>query len=385
MIAISSKYEHLLIYIHEENVFVWSKNSHSAYIFEGVFGALFFLIEEHGYCVSPDKYLKLLGLKQNSITLAFIKQINKLIYKKESCKSPIKEEVYLVNTSSIRQLHFQSEGLVCALYNTFFHLYCDKDLNTSIYSIFNYLKAEKNSIKNIPYFFSIKLENKVYNLYVNDEKKESVTKEENILCVLMDLIRVTLYVNNDYLVAFHAASLVHKNRAYIFPGISGSGKSTLSTFLMYNGFKLCSDEATIIDRTYNIKSIPLPITIKEGSWNIVKDFVKNFNFLPTYKRLDGQNIKFVIPTTAVHKKSTFSDIIIIFPKYKDKSPIKLRKLTVVEALKTLKETQYQLEDPYSFTVVKQFLTFLFSTRVYMLTYSNLSEAMSALNELNNNE
>lgn len=199
----------------------------------------------------------------------------------------------------------------------------------------------------------------------------------------MDLIRITLYINSDYLVALHAASLIYENKLFIFPGISGAGKSTLSSFLMYNEFQLCSDEVTIIDKGHNIKPIPLPITIKEGSWNIIKNFVKNFNVLPIYKRLDGQNIKFITPITAVNKKVTFSDTIIIFPQYEEKSSTKLKKLTIIEALKLLKDTQYQLKDPYDFDMVKNFLNFLFSNNKYMLTYSDLSQAMDVITKLKN--
>lgn len=362
---------------------MWSKNSHSAYIFEGVFGALFFLIEENGYCNFPDKYLKLLDLEKNPTTLNVIEQINKLLYQKESYKKEMKKEIYLVSNNNISiDSTFSTKGLVCFLYDTFFYIYCDEELEMYIYPIFKYLKSKSENIKNISYIFGVKVENGYYNLYVNNKKKR-VTKKENIIIVLMDLIRITLYINSDYLVALHAASLIYKNKLFIFPGISGAGKSTLSSFLMYNEFQLCSDEVTIIDKGHNIKPIPLPITIKEGSWNIIKNFVKNFNVLPIYKRLDGQNIKFITPITAVNKKVTFSDTIIIFPQYEEKSSTKLKKLTIIEALKLLKDTQYQLKDPYDFDMVKNFLNFLFSNNKYMLTYSDLSQAMDVITKLKN--
>ena len=46
----------------------------------------------------------------------------------------------------------------------------------------------------------------------------------------------------------HAAALERNGRAVILPGDPGAGKSTLTAALMLSGWRLLSDEITLVDR-----------------------------------------------------------------------------------------------------------------------------------------
>jgi HprK-related kinase A len=78
---------------------------------------------------------------------------------------------------------------------------------------------------------------------------------------------------HNYLV-LHAAVIERGGRAAILPAASGAGKSTLVAGLAYRGWRLLSDELTLIDLD-TLELIPLarPISLKNRSISIIRDFV----------------------------------------------------------------------------------------------------------------
>ena len=71
----------------------------------------------------------------------------------------------------------------------------------------------------------------------------------------------------------HAAVLERRGRAVILPGDPGAGKSTLTAALMLSGWRLLSDELTMIDRDDG-RVVPLarPVSLKNRSIEIIRAF-----------------------------------------------------------------------------------------------------------------
>ncbi len=71
----------------------------------------------------------------------------------------------------------------------------------------------------------------------------------------------------------HAAVLEKNGQAVILPGDPGAGKSTLTAALVLSGWRLLSDEITIIDRDDGL-IVPLarPISLKNASIDVVRVF-----------------------------------------------------------------------------------------------------------------
>ena len=71
----------------------------------------------------------------------------------------------------------------------------------------------------------------------------------------------------------HAAVLERHGRAVILPGDPGAGKSTLTAALMLSGWRLLSDEITMIDRDDGL-IVPLarPVGLKNRSIEIIRNF-----------------------------------------------------------------------------------------------------------------
>lgn len=71
----------------------------------------------------------------------------------------------------------------------------------------------------------------------------------------------------------HAAVLERRGRAVILPGEPGAGKSTLTAALMLSGWRLLSDEMTMVDRDDGL-IVPLarPVSLKNRSIEIIRAF-----------------------------------------------------------------------------------------------------------------
>lgn len=77
---------------------------------------------------------------------------------------------------------------------------------------------------------------------------------------------------HQYLI-IHAGAVEKNGRAAILPAPPGSGKSTLTAALMLSGWRLLSDELTLIDRkTGLIHALPRPVSLKNASIDLIRAF-----------------------------------------------------------------------------------------------------------------
>ncbi|CAN5209774.1 HprK-related kinase A [soil metagenome] len=71
----------------------------------------------------------------------------------------------------------------------------------------------------------------------------------------------------------HAAVLERRGACVIMPGEPGAGKSTLTAALMLSGWRLLSDELTLVDRDDGrIAALARPVSLKNASIDIIRRF-----------------------------------------------------------------------------------------------------------------
>ncbi len=68
----------------------------------------------------------------------------------------------------------------------------------------------------------------------------------------------------------HAAVLERGGRALILPGEPGAGKSTLTAALMLDGWRLLSDELTLLDRECRLWGLARPVSLKNASIGVIR-------------------------------------------------------------------------------------------------------------------
>lgn len=103
---------------------------------------------------------------------------------------------------------------------------------------------------------------------------------------------------HTYLI-LHAAVLERDGRALILPAPPGSGKSTLCAGLMLSGWRLLSDELTLVNLgDGNITALPRPVSLKNASIDVIAAFAPTARFTRrTYDTVKG-TISHLRPTVA---------------------------------------------------------------------------------------
>jgi len=82
---------------------------------------------------------------------------------------------------------------------------------------------------------------------------------------------ITAY--SQHVLILHAAAVARGNRAVIMPAPPGSGKSTLCAALVNRGWRLLSDELTIIRLdTGDISGLARPVNLKNESIDVIRNF-----------------------------------------------------------------------------------------------------------------
>jgi len=78
--------------------------------------------------------------------------------------------------------------------------------------------------------------------------------------------------SHQYLI-IHAAVVERNGQAFIFPGTPGSGKSTLCAALVCSGWRLLSDEMTLVSLADGlVYPVPRPISLKNRSIDVIRSF-----------------------------------------------------------------------------------------------------------------
>lgn len=129
---------------------------------------------------------------------------------------------------------------------------------------------------------------------------------------------VVAHHSHQYLV-IHSAVLEKNGKALIFPGTPGSGKSTLCAALTGCGWRLLSDEMALVNRSTGLlQPIPRPISLKNESINIIRNYVPEF--------VIGEPVHDTAKGSVSHVRAPESSVLatnelvypsaVIFPKYK---------------------------------------------------------------------
>jgi HprK-related kinase A len=182
---------------------------------------------------------------------------------------------------------------------------------------------------------------------------------------------------HQYLI-IHAA-VVEKHRfAVILPAPPGSGKSTLTAALISRGWRLLSDELTLIDPTSGL-AIPIarPVGLKNESIEVIRNFVPDAVIGPlAWDRTKGTIAHLKPPAESVERVSEKAvPQCVIFPEFRAGSPAILREFSKPNALLRLADSAFN----YSQHGIRGFETL--STLVegcgcYEFTYSSLDEAIA---------
>jgi len=116
----------------------------------------------------------------------------------------------------------------------------------------------------------------------------------------------------------HAACLERDGAAVILPAPPGSGKSTLCAALALRGWRLLSDELTLVDpSTLQVQALARPINLKNASIELIRRFEPATQWGPqVYDTVKGQVTHLCPPRDSVARMDqTALPRWVIFPRY----------------------------------------------------------------------
>lgn len=188
--------------------------------------------------------------------------------------------------------------------------------------------------------------------------------------------------DNQHLI-IHAAVIEKNGFAAILPAPPGSGKSTLCAGLVNRGWRLLSDEMTLISRRDGrIVPLPRPANLKNASIDVMRQFAPDAVLGSEAKDTSKGTVAHMrAPSESVSRMSeTVIPAWVIFPKYEAHAAAKLVASPAAEAFIFLAENafNYSVLRREGFDLLGGVID---SSQCYHFTYSDLDEAVETFDAL----
>ena len=187
---------------------------------------------------------------------------------------------------------------------------------------------------------------------------------------------------HHYLI-IHAAVVEKNGLAAILPAPPGSGKSTLTAGLVLSGWRLLSDELTLIDRrTGLLHALPRPVSLKNQSIDVIRQFSPEaFINRVSHDTAKGSVAHMRPPRDSVLRQhEPARPGWVIFPKWEAGAETQLTPRSRAETFMFLAQNAFN----YSHLGVDGFrvgTTLIDHAHCYDFRYSALSEAVAAFDRL----
>lgn len=181
----------------------------------------------------------------------------------------------------------------------------------------------------------------------------------------------------------HAAAVERGGYAAILPGAPGSGKSTLCAALANRGWRLLTDEITLIcPETNMIVPLVRPVSLKNESIEVIRNFAPQTVFGPEVRdTLKGTVAHMRAPRDAVLRMDDLATPgWVIFPKYRAGSSTEVQPLPKAQTFMWFAghSYNYTLQGLKGFEVLSGLIDM---THCYSMNYNNLDEAIAWFDNL----
>lgn len=192
-----------------------------------------------------------------------------------------------------------------------------------------------------------------------------------------------IYTYCHQFVTLHSAVLERAGQALLMPAPSGSGKSTLCAGLAFRGWRLLSDELTVVDPdTGEIVPVPRPISLKNQSIEVIRAFAPQARFSPAVPdTIKGLVAHVRPPADAVEQAGRRArPRWIVLPRFRAGEPARLAPLPRAQVFMQLVENtfNYSIHGPAAFAALGALMD---RCECYEFSYGRLDEAVAVFDEL----
>jgi HprK-related kinase A len=150
---------------------------------------------------------------------------------------------------------------------------------------------------------------------------------------------------HQYLIV-HAASVEKYGAALVLPGPPGSGKSTLCAALVSRGWRLLSDELTLLELPAgNVVPLPRPVSLKNASIDAIRQFSPDATLgPPVHDTVKGSVAHMTLPTESVRRATeTARPRWIALPGYEHGAAPRLAALSKARAFMHLADNAFNYD------------------------------------------
>lgn len=174
----------------------------------------------------------------------------------------------------------------------------------------------------------------------------------------------------------HGAVCERDGRALILPAPPGSGKSTLCAGLVHRGWRLLSDELTVLTRPGSaVVPVPRPVSLKNASIEVIGRFAPEARFSPAvHDTLKGSVAHFRPPASAVERAAeTAEPAWVVWPRWEAGSPSRLEPIGRAECMLHLVENAFNY-NVHGRAGFEQLADLVERCDAYRFVYSDLEDA-----------
>jgi HprK-related kinase A len=181
----------------------------------------------------------------------------------------------------------------------------------------------------------------------------------------------------------HAAVLERHGRAVILPAPPGSGKSTLCAALVTRGWRLLSDEMTLVRLDDGMLApLPRPVSLKNASIGVIRAFAPDAVLSDPVDNTTKGTIAHLKPPAASIARAAepARPSLIVFPRYEAGAATSLAPLPKARAFMQVAENafNYQVLGADGFAALGRLVD---ATGQYEFRYSRLDEAIGVFEQL----
>jgi len=192
---------------------------------------------------------------------------------------------------------------------------------------------------------------------------------------------ITAY--SHHILVLHAAAVAKDNRALILPAPPGSGKSTLCAALVNRGWRLLSDELTIVRLdTGEVRGLARPVNLKNASIDVIRDFAPDAYLAKPVLDTTKGTVSLMAPPAASVRQMDIGALPhwMILPRYVAGAATTLTPMPTGQAFLQIAENamNYHILGAKGFEAVGQMVD---RCQHFSFEYSDLNEAIATMDSL----
>ena len=192
---------------------------------------------------------------------------------------------------------------------------------------------------------------------------------------------VTAY--SHHLLVLHAACVARDDRAVILPAPPGSGKSTLCAALVNRGWRLLSDELTLVDfNAGRVSGLARPVNLKNASIDVIRRFAPEAYLTPPVHDTSKGTVALMAPPAAsvLAASAPARPCWMVLPRYEAGAAATLEPMPRGQAFLQIADNamNYNILGRQGFETVGELAA---RCAHFSFRYGNLDEAMQVFDDL----